>query len=140
MQKPRNPLDDCLRILVGFGSLTGIYAIYRFFELTGSTITQQDIRFLITLSITIVILAIAIFFAYLILFVSERLLGVFGQFKKIKNPDKSAPEMERLGHLELTMVSALERLENRLTSLEGRISEERALPAAYEMNSRELGY
>jgi hypothetical protein len=138
MQKPRNALDDCLRILAGSSSIAGIYVLYRLFELTGSTLTTQDIRLLLTLSMTILILAVALIFAYLVLFLYERLLYVFQQFKKIKNPDGLTPQTERLSHLELTMISALERIENRLALLEGRIGEEHVFPVSYEIDPHEL--
>jgi hypothetical protein len=138
MQKPRNALDDCLRILAGSGSIAGIYVLYRLFELTRPTLTTQDIRLFLTLSITILILAVALIFAYLVLFLYERLLYVFQQFKKIKNPAKFTPETERLSHLELTMMSALERIENRLALLEGKVGEEHVFPVSYDIDPHEL--
>jgi len=140
MQKPRNPMDDCLRILAWFGSLTGVYVIYRLFELAGPTITAQDVRLLFILSVTTLILAVAALFVYFLLFLSERLFLVLGQFRKIKSPDRLTPETERLSHLELTMVSALERMENRLALLESKVGEEHIFPVSYEIHPRELGY
>lgn len=48
--------------------------------------------------------------------------------KRLKSPDSFALESERLHHLELVILSALDRMESRLLILENRVGEELTLP------------
>ncbi|MCI0527400.1 MAG: hypothetical protein L0Y56_08140 [Nitrospira sp.] len=128
MKKPRNPLVDCLRILAVFMGFSGVYLLYKLFELAGPTLTSRDIRFLLVISLAILVLALVVLFVCLVLFLFEWWLRLLLQLRKLKSPDYLASENERLRHLELVMVSALDRMENRLFILENKVGEERTLP------------
>jgi hypothetical protein len=132
MQKPRNPLVDCLKILAVFMGFSGVYILYKLFELAGPMLTPRDIRFLLTISLTVLVLALIVLFVCLALFLFEWWLRLLLQFKKLKSPDYLASENERVRHLELVMLSALDRMENRLIILENRLGEEITLPVRYE--------
>lgn len=130
MQRPRNPLVDCLRILAVFMGFLGVYILYKLFELAGPTLTSRDIRFLLTISLTVLVLALVILFACLVLFLFEWWLQLLLQLKKLKSSDYLASENERVRHLELVILSALDRMEGRLIMLENRMGEE--LPVEYK--------
>jgi hypothetical protein len=132
MQKPRNPLVDCLRILAVFMGFSGVYILYKLFELAGPMLTPRDIRFLLLISLTVLVLALVVLFACLVLFLFEWWLRLLLQLKKLKSPDYLASENERLRHLELVMVSALDRVEGQLITLENRLGGEITLPVRYE--------
>lgn len=119
---------DCLRILAVFMGFSGVYLLYKLFELAGPTLTSRDIRFLLVISLAILVLALVVLFVCLVLFLFEWWLRLLLQLRKLKSPDYLASENERLRHLELVMVSALDRMENRLFILENKVGEERTLP------------
>jgi len=131
MQKSRNPMDDCLRILAYFGGIAGLYVLYHLFQISGSIITSGDIRILLTASALILTVAVILVFSYIGVFLSERALLILGQYRNFKKqkPQKleSDETAERLIYLEMTLASMLEGMERRLRVLEDKVVEDRGL-------------
>ncbi len=79
MQKSRNPMDDCLRILAYFGGIAGLYVLYHLFQVSGAVITSGDIKLLLTVSTLILTIAVILVLSYIGVFLSERALLILGQ-------------------------------------------------------------
>jgi hypothetical protein len=120
-----------LRILTVFGGLAGIYLLYNLFQLAGPLLTPQDVRFLLVISITTIVLALVILFSYLALFLLEWILQLIVQLRKLKSFNPSLLESEQLRQLEFTMTTAFERIESRLAFIEDKLGEEGVLPSRF---------
>jgi hypothetical protein len=128
MQKSRNAMDDCLKILVYFGGVGGLYILYHLFQVGNAIVTSKDIRTLLTVSAVVLILVVLLVFSYIAVFLYERALRIssaYQNFKKEKAPLVGpGADAERLRHLELALTSVLEGIDRRLSFLEDRFTGE----------------